>query len=130
MKVLSSPARRNRARNPYNFLLSEALSKQGCVVADVDRRGVYLEGWDVFHIHWPQNAAAGKLVRATRKSLGLLIQLSIQRLRGSRIVWTVHNVRGHSQSNRWLERVLMRVVTNLVDGVIFLNSFFSCRRNC
>ncbi len=120
MRVLSRPARRNRARNPYNFLLSEALSNQGCVVADVDRRGVYLEGWDVFHIHWPQNVAAGKLVRATRKSLGLLIQLSTQRLRGTRIVWTVHNVRGNRQSNRWLERVLMWFVMNLVHGVIFL----------
>jgi beta-1,4-mannosyltransferase len=120
VRVLSRPARRNRARNPYNFLLSEALSNQGCVVADVDRRGVYLEGWDVFHIHWPQNVAAGKLVRATRKSLGLLIQLSTQRLRGTRIVWTVHNVRGNRQSNRWLERVLMWFVMNLVHGVIFL----------
>jgi beta-1,4-mannosyltransferase len=120
VRVLSLPARRNKARNPYNFLLSEALSNQGCLVADLDRRGVYLEGWDVFHIHWPQNVAAGKLVRATRKSLGLLIQLSTQRLRGTRIVWTVHNVRGHSQSNRWLERVLMWFVTKLVHGVIFL----------
>jgi glycosyltransferase involved in cell wall biosynthesis len=45
----------------------------------------------------------------------------MHRLKGARIVWTVHNVRGHDRKNIALERVLLWSVARLVHGVIFLS---------
>jgi glycosyltransferase involved in cell wall biosynthesis len=120
MKILASPARQNRDRNPYNFLLSEALAAEGCEVVDLDDRNRWLGTWDILHIHWPQQAARGGKRQALRKSAALVTLLAVQRLRGVRIVWTVHNVRGHDSHDSAIERVLMRVVARLVHGLVFL----------
>lgn len=122
MKVLASPARRNRDQNPFNFLLSEALSAEGCEVVELDRRNSLLGRFDIVHIHWPQREARGRLPRALGRSGLLLVRLTVQRLRGARIVWTVHNVHAHDQENTSIERALMRWVTKLVGGVIFLSA--------
>jgi glycosyltransferase involved in cell wall biosynthesis len=122
MRILASPARRNRAANPFNFLLSEALAADGCEVVDLDgeafsRWDVFrLRGrWDVFHIHWPQNYA-----RSLKGVVVLSGRLAAQRLKGARIVWTVHNVLDHDQQHPRLERILMWFVARLVHGLIFL----------
>lgn len=121
MRILASPARRNRERNPFNFLLSEALAARGCEVVDLDGSNGFAGGWDVFHIHWPQDAARGRRRIVVWKCIRLLLTLSAQRLRGASVVWTVHNVRGHETTNPGLERWLMTAVGRLVSGVIFLN---------
>lgn len=122
MRVLAYPARRNRDRNPFNYLLSEALVAEGCEVVELDRRNSLFGRWDVFHLHWPQQAAQGNLVRALGNSFVLVARLVLQRVRSARIVWTVHNVRGHDQDNPALERALMRAVTRLIHGAIFLTA--------
>jgi beta-1,4-mannosyltransferase len=122
MRILAHPARRNRHRNPFNFLLSEAVAAQGCEVVDFDNRNGFVGSADVVHIHWPQEAARGRLRRAMAKAVGLVLPLLLHRLRGARIVWTVHNVRGHDQNNPALERVLMWIVASMVHGVIFLTA--------
>jgi glycosyltransferase involved in cell wall biosynthesis len=122
MRVLAYPARRNRERNPFNYLLSEALTAEGCDVVELDRRNSLFGRWDVFHLHWPQQAARGSLPQALGKSFILLVRLGLQRIKGARIVWTVHNVQGHDRDNPRLERVLMRLVTALIHGAIFLTA--------
>jgi glycosyltransferase involved in cell wall biosynthesis len=121
MRILASPARRNRARNPYNFLLSDALAEQACDVVDLDGQNGVFGKWDVFHIHWPQHATRGRKRLALRKTAALLALLLVQRMKGTRIVWTVHNVRSHDQHNAAIERVLMWLVVRLVHGVIYLS---------
>src|SRR5262245_5960872 len=69
IRVLPSPARRNRAQNPYNFLLSQALSDHACEVVEADRRNSLLGRADIFHVHWPQGEAQGHWPRALGKSL-------------------------------------------------------------
>jgi glycosyltransferase involved in cell wall biosynthesis len=121
MRILASPARRNKDKNPFNFLLSEALAGQGCEVVDLDHRNGFSAGWDVIHIHWPQQTARGPLPNALKRTLILAAHLLVQRLRGAHIVWTVHNVHGHDQNNPALERALMWFVVRLLHGVIFLS---------
>jgi len=123
MRILASPARRNRAANPYNFLLSEALTAQGCEVVDLDgpafsRWDIFrAKGrWDVFHIHWPQNYA-----KSIRGVFVLFVRLLVQRIKGAKIVWTAHNLHDHDAKNPFLERVLMSFVARLIHGVIFLS---------
>lgn len=123
MRILASPARRNRAANPYNFLLSEALTAQGCEVVDLDgpafsRWDIFrAKGrWDVFHIHWPQHYA-----KSIKGVFVLVVRLLVQRMKGAKIVWTAHNLYDHDAGHPILERVLMWFVARLIHGVIFLS---------
>jgi glycosyltransferase involved in cell wall biosynthesis len=120
MRILASPARQNRDRNPYNFLLSEALAAEGCEVVDLEDPNAWSGSFDILHIHWPQQAARGGKRQAIKKSAAFVALLVAQRLWGARIVWTVHNVHGHDSHESMIEAVLMSVVARLVHGVIFL----------
>ncbi len=120
LTVFGSPARRNRAANPYNYLLSEALAAKGCDVSELTRRNGVLGAADVIHIHWPQGYAKGPALKALQKSFELVLRLAIQRLRGAAVIWTAHNVHAHDQNRPRLERLLMGAVTRLVSGVIYL----------
>jgi glycosyltransferase involved in cell wall biosynthesis len=121
MRVLAFPARRNSGQNPFNRLLADAVSAQGCDVIELDRRNALIGRWDVFHIHWPEREARGAWYRAWPRSLALVFRLAVQRLKGARIVWTVHNVKGHDQNNAFLERALMWFVSHIIHGAIFLS---------
>ena len=119
--ILANPARRNRARNPYNTLLSNALTALGCDVLEFTRRNAIFTRPDIVHIHWPQTTIIAKWHRAIRNFAWLVGLLAWQRLRGARIVWTAHNVHAHDQSRPRMEAVLMWCVTRLVHGLIFLS---------
>ena len=118
--VFGRPTRGNRDVNPYTYLLSEALGECGCTVEDFTLRRGLLEKPDVVHIHWPQREVLGPLPTALKKFAWLVARLLVQRLRGTAIVWTVHNLRGHDRNHPGLEAVLMWFITHLVTGLFQL----------
>jgi beta-1,4-mannosyltransferase len=91
--------------NPYQRLLGAALAEHGLdvsVVGTWPRRNPILGAWwaagrpDVVHLHWIHDFLGGSRGRPTRRNvLWFDWQLRLLRLRGVRIVWTVHNLRGH-----------------------------------
>lgn len=91
--------------NPYQRLLGAALQDEGLIVSVVGawpRRSPILGAWwaagrpDVVHLHWIHDFLGGSRGRPTRRNvLWFDWQLRFLRLRGVRIVWTVHNLRGH-----------------------------------
>src|SRR5690606_4885434 len=69
---------------------------------------------------WPDNALASRSwLKATAQVTAALIVAVWLRLRGSRIVWTAHNMRSHEQNHPRLERWFWAAWWRLVDGVIF-----------
>ena len=120
--VYAGPAWRNRQANPYNYLLSEALSAEGCEVHDLNRKNGIFGRPDVVHIHWPQNECKGPPLRAIRRSTELVLQLALQRVRGAATIWTAHNVYGHDQDHPLLERIVMWCVTRMISGVVYLST--------
>jgi len=123
MRVLALPAFKNRRENPYNASLYAALGEiPGVTVEEFTNRRVLLERWDVVHIHWPdtplhRRSAGG----AALYTLLLLARLAWARLRGARIVWTVHNLRSHTGAWPEVERWLWRGFLPLVDASIHLS---------
>jgi glycosyltransferase involved in cell wall biosynthesis len=120
LRVFSRPAGGNREVNPYTYLLCEALAEYGCVVEDFSFRRGLLGKPDIVHIHWPQSQVLGPLPSALKNFLWWIARLVVQHLRGTAIVWTVHNIRGHDRNHPALEAVLMWATTRLVSGLIFL----------
>lgn len=91
--------------NPYQRLLGAALERQGfdvTVVGQWPQRTAILGAWrasgrpNVVHLHWVHDFLGGSGGRPSRRIVRWFDwQLRILRARGVRIVWTVHNLKGH-----------------------------------
>ena len=122
MRVLASPAFKNRHDNPYNAALSAALEAEGVEVRELSRRRVFLEKWDIVHIHWPEGALNTRgALKAIGRACYLLAKLLYAKLRGARLVWTVHNLRSHDQQFPGIERFFWKAYVPLVDAAIHLS---------
>lgn len=121
MRVMALPAFCNRALNPYNALLYSAVTRLGTAVVEVSPRTVLWPRQDIVHVHWPEYFFdAPGLCRALAKSVATVSILSVLRLCGVSIVWTIHNVRGHEQWHPRLAAKMWRWFVRRVDGYIAL----------
>jgi glycosyltransferase involved in cell wall biosynthesis len=112
-----------RTESPYNKLLYEQLRRLGVVVQDFSPRHLLLSPPPVFHLHWPEAAIqVPGIARAAVRGLALLLLIGLARVRGTRIVWTVHNLHPHEQPYPRLERWFWRAFLHLLDGYIALSS--------
>jgi glycosyltransferase involved in cell wall biosynthesis len=93
------------AWNPYLRMLAAALTQQGLettVVSHWPRRTPILGAWqahgrpDVVHLHWVHDFLGGSKGTPSRRNVAWFDwQLRLLKARGVRIVWTVHNLKGH-----------------------------------
>lgn len=122
-----------RVDNPYQSLLSKALESQGvqvhfpwgyrrvCPISRAVKTSK--QSFDVVHLHWLDPYIKGergitKLVYA----LKFLVDVSIARLLGVRVIWTVHNQLSHNTRFPKLELWTNRMLVKLVDRIIVHNS--------
>lgn len=124
IRVLGSPAYENRRQNPYNALLSTALTELGVEVEEYSLRRLLFGRASILHLHWkPTGRIRGRnKVRVAMRAAGLLILLWIARLRGVRVIWTAHNLESHdSIAHPRLERYYWRILPRFLDAVISLS---------
>ena len=122
MRVLAHPAFANRERNPYNALLYEHLADAGVDVREFTRDALLRGRYDVWHLHWPEGSINHRgVAHAVRKSLALLALVWLARRRGTRIVWTVHNLSSHDRRFPRIEGWFWRGFVRQLDGVIHLS---------
>lgn len=104
--------------NPYQALLFAAAAEAGVECLAV-RGGVMallrqvLGGprGALLHLHWvSEPAAMPRLAGALARVAVLQAALALWRLRGGRIVWTVHNLHDHERRRPWLDRLNTRAV--------------------
>ncbi len=119
--VVAWPVRLRRPHaNPYPHLLYRALAARGWEV--VDALDFLKRPWRPFHIlhlHWPESGFGHRGLRRLVLLWPFLLGL-LARLHGARVVWTVHNVRPHDPVPEGVLRLFHRLLSRLVDGLIFL----------
>lgn len=128
MRVLAWPAFRNRKDNPYNFLLYTHLKRLGVTVLDLGdvlrspRQLVrsFLRRVDILHVHWPEYALSLPPFRFAAHVFILFAVGLYIRLRGGKVVWTVHNLAPHERRYPFLEKWFYRAFSYMTDGLIFL----------
>jgi beta-1,4-mannosyltransferase len=132
LRVAPLPGRVREA--PYLRLLHQALARRGIETLELpSARAAVASRPDVLHLHWLEYLAraesGGPLawLRAHLRGLALMRALHALRRRGTRIVWTVHNLRPHEPRHPRLERLLARFVLRRADRVI-AHSRFAARR--
>lgn len=122
LRVLAWPAFVNRVENPYNWLLYQHVRARGHDVVEFTRANATAGRFDVLHIHWPEIAwerLSGP--SAALKAAAIIALFSLMKLKGTRIVWTVHNLRSHDQKHPLLERAYYWALHMLCDGMIALS---------
>lgn len=113
--VLPTPA--SVPGNRYLRHLYEAMEAH---VEGADIRTLLLSPPDVLHIHWPDRALwvrVGPIL--LWRTVALFARLRIARAGGTRIVWTVHNLRPEREQPDALCTWFYRRLARLVDGLVF-----------
>jgi beta-1,4-mannosyltransferase len=128
--------------NPYLRLLRGALARQGVETVEGRPRLAWAmrarSTIDVAHLHWLEiyvHARGGMAARVPRlavvvylaRAVRFLLLLTVLRLSGVRIVWTVHNLRPHEQAFPTLDRLLMRAVALLSHALVVHSRYAHAR---
>jgi len=115
LRVAAYPAGRPHQSNPFAKLFADALRAEGATVDDMRVSALFRSRYDIVHLHWPEwTLEAG----SRRRVATLLSALAWARLRGARVVWTVHNLGHHDGSPA--PRGAWAAFARLVDGVVCL----------
>lgn len=120
MRVLAFPAYSNKKTNPYQWLLYTNLGKN--FVTEFSYKKALTQNFDIFHIHWPDlYIKADSLLLKFRRMVLLGGVVMWMRLRGIKIVWTVHNLSPHDADHPALTNCFMRWFVSRCDALIFLS---------
>lgn len=113
--------------NPYQKLLSEALEKRGCKVRKLPRIDstfpfqLFSQCRDVsvVHFHWIEHlyGARIRLFSPVRAAV-LLAILAVLRSRGTRIVYTLHNLVPHNTRRLWFHLLVQGLIIRLAHATI------------
>ena len=115
--------------NPYQRLLAEAVTEAGFEAAAVHewpKRAPLLGAWwrqgrpGVMHIHWIQEFLGGSKGKPTGRNVRWFDwQLRMLKRAGVRIVWTVHNLKGHAAKGQDAnDAAAHRIMIEHADAII------------
>ena len=110
--------------NPYARLLIEALAQYGVDLEVPESLNLWRQVWrrDIggLHFGWVNGHYAGgdHWYTVAAQALSFAVALVLARLRGLRIVWTVHNLYPHEQPYPWVDRVVRLLVCAVAHAVI------------
>ncbi|NEO81635.1 glycosyltransferase [Moorena sp. SIO4G3] len=122
MKILAQPAFKDRDKNPYTWLVYTHLTTLGVDVHEFSPKKLLINNYSIWHRHWPErNLNEPNFFRAITKTLALLLLMILARWRGTKIVWTVHNLASHEQLYPQLEAWFWKAFTRQLDGYINLS---------
>ncbi len=109
--------------NPYNALLCDALVATGASVRDYAIKQLLSgEAPEIVHVHWPEYGLSRKEPWKARLTLEkLFLGMRLAKLKGARIIWTVHNLRPHERHHPALESTFYRRWLATIDGAVFLS---------
>jgi glycosyltransferase involved in cell wall biosynthesis len=118
VKVIAWPA---GGANPYNGLLYAHLNALGVAVSDFSPLALLRSSGAIWHLHWPERMLNRPSVTAAAlRAAALLLLGAVARLRKTRLIWTVHNLRPHEYDHPWIGRWFWPAFTRLLSGFIVL----------
>lgn len=119
MRIIARPAFANYATDPGNSALYAGIQRLDVTVIEGTSTAMLCGRADVLHIHWPDNVLRGKRwIPAAVRVVVLFVLLSLQRLRGTKIIWTAHNSFSHEHHHPKLERLFWKGLFRRLDGII------------
>lgn len=120
LRILARPAYTSLKHNPYTSLLYREVERAGLEVVEYRPYRAPLGHWDVLHVHWPESVFDHTLIEALPTTESLLLAARYARQRGTKLLWTIHNLRAHEYRHRVFEERFWRRFIKELDGVIAL----------
>lgn len=122
MRVLAKPASEAGGLDPYPKLLYTPMQNLGVRVDGFTPWRALIGSYDVFHLHWPEYYIAQRNpFKAYVGSIMLLSLVFWRCLRGTKVIWTVHNLGSHNKTHPRAEGIFWKLFTRKLDGYISLN---------
>jgi beta-1,4-mannosyltransferase len=115
------------AQNPYQVLLVQALERRDCRVLklhyDYDRIPVQLfsrlRNAEVIHFHWIDHLYNARTrVVAMARTIMFFGMLLVMRTRGTRIIYTLHNLVPHDTNRPRFHELVQKVIIKLANATI------------
>lgn len=111
-----------REANPYQARLGQTLESFGFRVQfdnRIKREHLRNARIDILHLHWISQMVGGRnRVLAMVRTVLTIAKLVACKLSRVKIVWTVHNLRGHESKYPGLETILGMAVSRIADAMI------------
>jgi len=122
VRVLAWPAFKKRDANPHAALLCEKLRELGVEIDDWTPARAGLRPVDLWHLHHPESVVYQRSsLRSALTTLAFCALLSLARARGTRILWTVHDLGSHDRLHPRLEAWFWRFFVSRVDAYVCLS---------
>ena len=112
--------------NPYIRRLAAKLERAGATVDEFSYPRALTHRYDVLHLHWPDShLISGSWWGSLAKHARFAALLTLLRLRGTRIIWTLHNLKPHDANHwisarlfpSWFPRVCTHVIALTANGL-------------
>jgi beta-1,4-mannosyltransferase len=123
LELMAWPLGDSASGNPYQPLVYRELERLGWRVEDFSPGRLLRRPPALVHIHWPDLVLEERrpAVRFL-KTIAFLALFALTRVRGSQLVWTVHNPDLRPEVRTRWGRVYLRELTRLSSGLIFLSA--------
>jgi len=123
LRIVAWPARKKCYKNPYPCLLYSQLHCHGVDVQEFQLSSPWQGSYHILHIHWPLEDLLdpNRPWPSRLKILGVLLLLRYLRWRGTRLVWTIHNLQPHDAYYPALQAWFWRQFIPLLHGYISLS---------
>lgn len=122
LRILARPKYSSLKANPYTTLIYQQVTQAGIHVVEYNSMRAALGSWDVIHVHWPESVFDHTLAEALLTTESLLFSVRNARRRGTKLLWTIHNLRAHEYKYPQLEeRFWQRFIAEL-DAVVALTT--------
>lgn len=133
IKILASPAWKNRNENPYNALLYDAMINKFPGTSVVEYSPLKnLECFNVSHWHWPEGSWNNRSwFRSFARAVLLFLEIDFARLKNTVFIWTFHNIAPHDIKHPRLAEWCASQLVRRVDGAVFLSKTsksLACKR--
>ena len=132
-KILVTPQSSLLKRDKHLELLYNTLSENGYDAEPFSiKKAISFGRQAIWHIHWIDVFHTGRLRKSGMKNnhaiisilrlMNFLMQVSICKLCGVKIVWTIHNVTSHERPYSFFEKVVTKLLFIFCDKVTALNN--------
>lgn len=123
MRALIFPDNGPKISNPYCDLLYRNMEQSGASTQGFTPLRAIFGKYEIFHLHWPEYYLAQPASKAFVGTIGLLFSILWMRLRGTKIIWTAHNLHSHKLLYPSAEHRFWKRLMPMLDGFIALTEF-------
>jgi beta-1,4-mannosyltransferase len=120
--IAAYPAFKNRHTNEFQFLLYSEMQTLGHSVREFDVQLRTPRRPDIIHLHWPEGLVLhASLLKTLIRITVFFLALMVYRFYGSKVVWTIHNLRSHETYHPRVERWFWNRLYRFLDGWVALS---------